>query len=119
MGHQHASQVVETLHGLCASVIAVGPGGGGGGGEAGAGFQPNWGERGTHTCIVAVAVVSSLLMAAVPACLCQPVSAPACPVSCTSQDSNYFTLAIAPILRSMPQQKLRVLAELQVCDTGH
>jgi len=30
------------------------------------------------------------------------------------QDSNYFNLAIAPILRSMPQQKLRVLAELQV-----
>lgn len=29
------------------------------------------------------------------------------------KDSNYFNLAIAPILRSMPQQKLRVLAELQ------
>jgi hypothetical protein len=34
------------------------------------------------------------------------------------QDSNYFNLAIAPILRSMPQQKLRVLAELQVCCGG-
>jgi hypothetical protein len=34
------------------------------------------------------------------------------------QDSNYFNLAIAPILRSMPQQKLRVLAELQVCAGG-
>lgn len=38
------------------------------------------------------------------------------------QDSNYFNLAIAPILRSMPQQKLRVLAELQVhmsCCAAH
>lgn len=33
--------------------------------------------------------------------------------SCTP-DTTYFNLAIAPILRNMPQQKLRVLAELQV-----
>lgn len=38
---------------------------------------------------------------------------------CLTQDSNYFNLAIAPILRSMPQQKLRVLAELQVCTRMH
>jgi hypothetical protein len=40
------------------------------------------------------------------------------PFPCTTapptQDSTYFNLAIAPILRNMPQQKLRVLAELQV-----
>eukprot|EP00879_Flechtneria_rotunda_P029560 GHRR01031982.1.p1 GENE.GHRR01031982.1~~GHRR01031982.1.p1 ORF type:complete len:155 (+),score=30.11 GHRR01031982.1:317-781(+) len=32
------------------------------------------------------------------------------------KDPNYFNLAIAPILRRMPAQKLSVLAGLQVCN---
>lgn len=47
-------------------------------------------------------------------CVLSPHSPPSLCTHVQKQDSTYFNLAIAPILRSMPQQKLKVLAELQV-----